>query len=191
MGHKLLFARRRRDSRLQRPICLHLMVAVRCTPETRHWTVPHVDARMDGMGRWPLGSVATTSSGNRCTSDIAGGSSNGSSGSTRACRGTRKRSFEPVRGKPRNRAAGPEGKAAVSWFDSEVCWDDSCRKPTACGAAIYATTPHVPHRAGQGVQDIKGFGKRQGRKGRVCSGSRTKRSASAVTAATLPNRPLC
>lgn len=37
----------------------------------------------------------------------------GCSGATRAYRGAQKRSYEPVRGKPRNRAAAPEDEAVV------------------------------------------------------------------------------
>lgn len=34
---------------IQRPICLHLMVVVRRTPETRHWAVSRVNACMDAV----------------------------------------------------------------------------------------------------------------------------------------------
>lgn len=36
---------------IQRPICLRFMIAVRRTPETRHWAVACIDAPMADMGR--------------------------------------------------------------------------------------------------------------------------------------------
>lgn len=50
---------------------------------------------------------------NRCRAGNRNTNSNFRFGAVRACRGTQKWSFEPVRSEPRNRAASPEGEVVV------------------------------------------------------------------------------